>query len=129
PGSFERALLGAGLPVAAHVVFPDHHRYDASDLRGLLRELPPGSELVTTEKDAARLPSDAFIAAADASAPASAPAFAPAFAPASALLSAPRPTRGRGEARGCRVAVAELRIHAGEEGLCADLDRLFHEPA
>jgi tetraacyldisaccharide 4'-kinase len=55
PLGFERLLLARGLAVRAHVVFPDHHRYDPSDQARLLGLLPAGGTLLTTEKDAARL--------------------------------------------------------------------------
>lgn len=57
PLGFERLLLARGLAVRAHVVFPDHHRYDASDRARLLALRPAGGTLLTTEKDAARLAS------------------------------------------------------------------------
>lgn len=55
PGSFERLLASSGLPVPAHVVFPDHHRYSPVELARLIRLLPADGALATTEKDAARL--------------------------------------------------------------------------
>jgi tetraacyldisaccharide 4'-kinase len=57
PPAFERLLARRGLAVAAHVVFPDHHRYRPSELERLLALRPRGGALITTEKDAARLPS------------------------------------------------------------------------
>ena len=42
--------------------FPDHHRYSVKEARALLREADQGNlELVTTEKDAARLSGDASV--------------------------------------------------------------------
>jgi tetraacyldisaccharide 4'-kinase len=57
PVSFERLLASQGLAVRSHVIFPDHHRFTAADLRRLLALRPARGALVTTEKDAARLPS------------------------------------------------------------------------
>jgi tetraacyldisaccharide 4'-kinase len=55
PERFFDALEGAGLELAARVRFRDHHRYRERDHRGL----GPGL-LVTTEKDAVRLPRGDF---------------------------------------------------------------------
>jgi tetraacyldisaccharide-1-P 4'-kinase len=41
-------------------VFPDHHRFGADDLRRAEELRPRAGLLVTTEKDAARLPPGAF---------------------------------------------------------------------
>jgi tetraacyldisaccharide 4'-kinase len=58
PLSFERLLASRGLEVETHVVFPDHHRYSSVDLARLLALRPARGALVTTEKDAARLPEE-----------------------------------------------------------------------
>jgi tetraacyldisaccharide 4'-kinase len=60
PAAFESTLLAAGWRVGAHLVFPDHHRFGADDLRRAEELRPRAGLLVTTEKDAARLPPGAF---------------------------------------------------------------------
>ena len=52
PDGFRRTLEALGARVVAERTHPDHHRYRASDLRGLAREAPLW---VTTEKDAVKL--------------------------------------------------------------------------
>jgi tetraacyldisaccharide 4'-kinase len=61
PGGFRRTLAGLGAEVAAEAVFPDHHAFSREDVEGALRAADAaGCELVvTTEKDAVRLPPDA----------------------------------------------------------------------
>lgn len=61
PGGFRRTLAGLGAEVAAEVVFPDHHRFAPGDLDGALREADAArcELVVTTEKDAVRLPAAA----------------------------------------------------------------------
>jgi tetraacyldisaccharide 4'-kinase len=58
PDRFAATLAGAGGRLRAQVAFPDHHPYAAGDLRDLAaRARDAGAEvLVTTEKDAVRLP-------------------------------------------------------------------------
>ena len=51
PGSFEHALAQVGITPVEHRAFPDHHRFRRAEL-----QTPPGCRLVTTAKDAARLP-------------------------------------------------------------------------
>ena len=59
PEKFFRTLDELGLAVAAHHGFPDHHRFDGDVRRGLLEEARLlGADLITTEKDRVRLPSD-----------------------------------------------------------------------
>jgi tetraacyldisaccharide 4'-kinase len=53
PEAFERTVEALGARVESHRVFPDHHRYRPADLEGLGRA---GRALVTTEKDAVKLP-------------------------------------------------------------------------
>ncbi|MFN2432274.1 MAG: tetraacyldisaccharide 4'-kinase [Gemmatimonadota bacterium] len=60
PGSFERLVQQGGLRASGHVVFPDHHRFTAAELRELAARAAPGGTLLTTGKDAARLPPAAF---------------------------------------------------------------------
>jgi len=57
PEKFFGALRGAGVLVVATRSFADHHRYSARELDALLREgRAHGAVLVTTPKDAVRLP-------------------------------------------------------------------------
>jgi tetraacyldisaccharide 4'-kinase len=58
PSGFRRTLEAMGADVAAERVFPDHHRFAPGELDGALRAADDaGCELVvTTEKDAVRLP-------------------------------------------------------------------------
>jgi tetraacyldisaccharide 4'-kinase len=58
PGGFRRTLAGLGAEVVAEVVFPDHHAFGPGDLEGALREADAArcDLVVTTEKDAVRLP-------------------------------------------------------------------------
>jgi tetraacyldisaccharide 4'-kinase len=56
PEKFFRALREFGLKVASTLSFPDHHLFTQNDLEDLQREAKRyKAELVTTEKDAARL--------------------------------------------------------------------------
>lgn len=57
PAKFFATLAEAGVTVAAWQAFPDHHRYRESELRRLHRRAEAlGTVLVTTPKDAVRLP-------------------------------------------------------------------------
>ena len=58
PGSVERTVEGLGAQVAQAFVFPDHHRFTEREVADALRETgrAGASLLVTTEKDAVRLP-------------------------------------------------------------------------
>ncbi len=60
PVGFRRTLAAMGAEVAAERVFPDHHRFSAADLEGALRAAADArcELVVTTEKDAVRLPPD-----------------------------------------------------------------------
>jgi tetraacyldisaccharide 4'-kinase len=53
PRGFERSLKSTGAQIAKHLVFPDHHRYTATDLRQLKNILKrtKAQWIVTTEKD------------------------------------------------------------------------------
>ena len=53
PEAFTRTVESLGARIHEHRVFPDHHRYAASDLEGLGQD---GRWVVTTEKDAVKLP-------------------------------------------------------------------------
>lgn len=56
PEKFFRTLRDMGIELAETVPFPDHHAFRESDaLRLLVRARELGADLVTTEKDAARL--------------------------------------------------------------------------
>lgn len=64
PGKFFATLADAGVAVAAQCGFPDHHRYSSADAAALIaRAERDGLQLVTTEKDAARLQGDPTTAA------------------------------------------------------------------
>ena len=64
PGKFFATLAQAGVAVAAECGFPDHHRYSSADAARLIaRAERDGLQLVTTEKDAARLEGDPAAAA------------------------------------------------------------------
>jgi tetraacyldisaccharide 4'-kinase len=58
PGGFRRTLAALGAEVAAEAVFPDHHRFAPADVEGALRAADAArcELVVTTEKDAVRLP-------------------------------------------------------------------------
>jgi tetraacyldisaccharide 4'-kinase len=57
PGKFFAALAEEGAVLAGTAPFPDHHRYAARELRTLAaRATALGARLVTTPKDAVRLP-------------------------------------------------------------------------
>jgi tetraacyldisaccharide 4'-kinase len=63
PGKFFATLARAGVTAAAEIGFPDHHRYSAADAARLLaRARRDGLQLVSTEKDMARLQGDAALA-------------------------------------------------------------------
>jgi len=57
PPAFERTLESLGIIPKHHLVYPDHHPYDAADLRGIARcmEKVGATVALTTEKDAVRL--------------------------------------------------------------------------
>lgn len=57
PEKFHATLAAAGAAVVGHADFPDHHRFDAAELRrALLAAARLGARPVTTPKDATRLP-------------------------------------------------------------------------
>ena len=59
PSAFQRTLHELGAELTAMQGFSDHHLFRASELTGLrARAAAAGAELVTTEKDAVRLPAD-----------------------------------------------------------------------
>ena len=57
PASFERTLADAGFTVAGSLRYEDHHHYSRDDIRHMAaRAAETGCLLVTTEKDAVKLP-------------------------------------------------------------------------
>jgi tetraacyldisaccharide 4'-kinase len=57
PGGFLRTLHALGVEVRDAALFPDHHRFTAAELRDVeARAARHGARVVTTEKDAVRLP-------------------------------------------------------------------------
>jgi tetraacyldisaccharide 4'-kinase len=59
PSKFFATLEAGGIAVAARRSFPDHHRYTPGDIAGLMAQADRERlELVTTEKDLARLAGD-----------------------------------------------------------------------
>jgi tetraacyldisaccharide 4'-kinase len=62
PEKFFATLAACGIDAPVRRSFPDHHRYSMKEARTLLREAYQGNlELLTTEKDAARLKGDASV--------------------------------------------------------------------
>jgi len=63
PEKFFATLSAAGIDAPVRRGFPDHHRYSAAEAKSLVRDADKdGLELLTTEKDLARLKDDANIA-------------------------------------------------------------------
>jgi tetraacyldisaccharide 4'-kinase len=59
PDKFFATLEACGIPAAARIRFPDHHRYTAAETASLVgRAREGGLTLVTTEKDMARMSGD-----------------------------------------------------------------------
>jgi tetraacyldisaccharide 4'-kinase len=57
PGGFLKTLTTLGVEVRDAALFPDHHRFTAEELRQVeARARQQGARVVTTEKDAVRLP-------------------------------------------------------------------------
>jgi tetraacyldisaccharide 4'-kinase len=62
PEKFFATLAVCGIDAPVRRSFPDHHRYSVKEARALVREADHGNlELLTTEKDAARLRGDASV--------------------------------------------------------------------
>ncbi len=60
PAKFFHTLRALGAKVVGAHAFPDHHRYQPDDLMALIDDaVAKGAKVVTTEKDAVRLPPDA----------------------------------------------------------------------
>lgn len=62
PDSFTQLLTANGITVNQSIVFDDHHSYSEADLVSLRRMLSDGkcNMLLTTEKDAVKIPRDGF---------------------------------------------------------------------
>lgn len=61
PEAFRRAVCGLGLNVLDWRVYPDHHAYtrrDIDSLRAWSARLPPGTKIVTTQKDLVKIQLD-----------------------------------------------------------------------
>lgn len=61
PLAFERSLERLGAELTARIRFPDHHRYQAGELRASLEGLKGADWIVTTEKDAVRIPEETLV--------------------------------------------------------------------
>jgi tetraacyldisaccharide 4'-kinase len=58
PEAFRRTLTDLGMDIVDWRVFPDHHAYTRADVESLrvwARQLPPGTNLVTTQKDLVKI--------------------------------------------------------------------------
>jgi len=57
PAAFERSLKSAGVSIVAHVIYADHHRYEARDVARIAGEARGANAVavVTTEKDWVKL--------------------------------------------------------------------------
>jgi tetraacyldisaccharide 4'-kinase len=63
PEKFFATLSAAGIDAPVRRGFPDHHRYSVAEARALIRAADEGNlDLLTTEKDLARLKDDAAVA-------------------------------------------------------------------
>ena len=59
PAAFQRTLEQIGAVLTEHVRFPDHHPYQAAEIRELIASRAANAEMiVTTPKDAVRIPAD-----------------------------------------------------------------------
>ncbi|MBI5806236.1 tetraacyldisaccharide 4'-kinase [candidate division TA06 bacterium] len=56
PGSFEQIVRQAGLSFATHIKYPDHHHYTRENLKQITGMAQGCDYLLTTEKDAVKLP-------------------------------------------------------------------------
>ena len=62
PEKFFATLAAAGIDAPVRRGFPDHHRYSAAEARALTRDADKENlQLLTTEKDLARLKDDATL--------------------------------------------------------------------
>jgi tetraacyldisaccharide 4'-kinase len=58
PDAFRRTLTNLGMNIVAWRVFPDHHAYtraDVNSLRSWAEQLPPGTNVVATQKDLVKI--------------------------------------------------------------------------
>jgi tetraacyldisaccharide 4'-kinase len=58
PESFQNSIRALGHNVSGHITFGDHHSYRPSDLDKIKRAASASDAIVTTEKDAVKLPID-----------------------------------------------------------------------
>ncbi len=64
PDKFFATVQAAGIAIAQHTPFPDHHRFTAEEAAGLIMQAEHGGlALLTTEKDRARMTGDPVLAA------------------------------------------------------------------
>lgn len=56
PELFERSIKGLGLDFSGHIAFGDHHNFDGADLDRIATAAKSCEAVITTEKDAVRLP-------------------------------------------------------------------------
>jgi tetraacyldisaccharide 4'-kinase len=64
PDKFFATVQAAGITIAQHTPFPDHHRFTAEEAAGLIMQAEHGGlALLTTEKDRARMTGDPVLAA------------------------------------------------------------------
>jgi len=56
PESFEQSVRQAGLSFVAHLKYPDHHHYTLGQLKQIAKKAEECDCLLTTEKDAVKLP-------------------------------------------------------------------------
>ena len=64
PDKFFATAAAAGIAVAQHRAFPDHHRFTAEEAAELImRAEHDGLALLTTEKDRARMAGEPLLAA------------------------------------------------------------------
>jgi tetraacyldisaccharide 4'-kinase len=56
PGSFEQSVRQAGISFTAHLKYPDHHNYSRDQLKEIAGKAEECDCLLTTEKDAVKLP-------------------------------------------------------------------------
>ncbi|MDQ7798967.1 MAG: tetraacyldisaccharide 4'-kinase [Candidatus Edwardsbacteria bacterium] len=56
PDSFQNSIKALGYEISGHIIFGDHHSYDRSDRERISRAAVDCGAVVTTEKDAVKLP-------------------------------------------------------------------------
>ncbi len=56
PDSFQNSIKVLGYEISDHIIFGDHHSYDRSDLERISRSAGDCDAVITTEKDAVKLP-------------------------------------------------------------------------